>query len=107
MDERPSCACCQFQDQEILDTDAAQFDCETCEVRIAQASVFPENRDAWEMFQILSSRFVWDSQSLGAFFIRLTDGWTDDEVTDRLQRCAVIYDVLYPSPPAQGDSGGP
>ena len=88
----------------MLETDAAQFDCETCEVRIAQAQVWPENREAWEMFQAVASRFVWDGHALGPLLAHLMSDWTEDAMIDRVQRCAVIYDILYPPPaPQSGD----
>ncbi len=95
-DERPGAACCQFVDQEVLDSDPDQFDCQTCVVRERQADLWPENADAWRLYHQLCTRFLVDGALLAVALTRLTADLTGDQFTDTLDRLSVIYDVLQP-----------
>jgi hypothetical protein len=95
-DERPGTACCQFVDQDVLDTDPDEFDCDTCVVRDRQADLWPENADAWRLYHQLVTRFLVDGQLLPVALTRLTADMTLEAFTDALDRLAVIYDVLQP-----------
>lgn len=101
VDERPLLACCQFVDQDVLDTDPTEFDCDTCPVRERQADLWPENVAAWRLYHQLITRFLVDGQMLGTVFDRLTRELDVESFSDTLDRLAVMYDVLQPPPPQE------
>jgi hypothetical protein len=87
----------------VLETDTDQFDCDTCPVREAQDRLRPENIEAWELFQVLMNRWVWDAQATGPYFLALTEDRPEDR-RDLMERCALIYEILLPPPPQRQDA---
>lgn len=83
----------------MLDTDGEHFDCETCEVADALASLDADNADAWRVYGQCLSRFAVDLGLVPVQFKALVSGRSDADVVDLMERLAVIYDVLSPPPP--------
>lgn len=88
--------CCLSADDEQLQHEAELFDCETCPVALASAALWPENREAWELFQALTSRWAVDLGTAPEVFRRLTEEKTAEDVRDLHERLAVVYDLLQP-----------
>lgn len=86
----------------MLETDPEQFDCDTCEVRIEQDRLSPENVEAWELFNGLMNRWLWESHGIAEMFLALTEDSDSHERLEMIERCATIYDILYP-PPTDSD----
>jgi hypothetical protein len=96
-------ACCQVVDQDVLDTDAEQFDCETCPFVEMQATLDRDNEEAWSVYGRLGSRFLVDFGLIPDTLRRLVDGWPSAEVVDLMERLSVIHDVINPPPPPAQD----
>lgn len=96
MDERPALACCQLVEPDVLETDAALFDCDTCAVAQALADLWPENVVAWTFFHRLSSRLVRDTHLAGELLRSYTADWDPDAIADLIDRLALVHDVLVP-----------
>lgn len=77
------------------------FDCDDCELKRAQANLWPENAEAWVIFSSVARRFVADLH-LGAYVLerQLADHTTDDAL-DLLDRLSLIYDLVSPAPAAE------
>jgi hypothetical protein len=58
--------------------------------------VWPENLDAWRIFQRLASRLVIEAQLGPEVFRRLTEDLDVSAVEDTLERVGVIYDIVLP-----------
>ena len=72
------------------------FNCATCPVAAASANIWPENLDAWRIFQRLASRLVVDARLGPEVFRRLTEEYDGDKVEDVLERLGVIHDIVMP-----------
>ena len=96
-DERGQQMCCQFADDELLGQPEL-FDCATCPVAEHCDALDPENRAAWSLYQQMAKRFVVDVGIGAEVFRRLTEAEDAETVCDRVQRLAIIYDVLSPPP---------
>jgi len=53
---------------------------------------------AWSIYRTVATRFVWDGHAAGWALDRLTRDWPVEDVTDLLDRLAVLYDALQPPP---------
>ncbi len=96
MDERPHYVCCQSATDEDLGEEPEQFDCANCHVANALDDLWPENVEAWRLFQRLASRLVVDAH-LGTWaMLRLTARRTPSEAEALLDRLALLYDLLLP-----------
>lgn len=58
--------------------------------------LWPENRDAWHLYQRIVSRFTVDCQVLGPLLLRVVDGRDLDDALDVVQRLSLIYQELGP-----------
>ena len=96
VDERPGVLCCQFADQDVIDTDAEHFDCQTCPVPAAFAWLDADNVEAWRIYGQCCTRFAVDLGLVPVHFQALIAGMGPDAVDDLMQRLAVIHDVLSP-----------
>ncbi len=99
--DRPGLTCCQFVDDEVLETDGDYFDCETCAVADAVASLDPDNAEAWHLYGRVCTRFAVDFGMVPDVLRPLVAGWSPDAVADLFDRFAVMYDVLQPPPKAE------
>jgi hypothetical protein len=72
------------------------FVCETCPVQIAQAQLWPENLEAWAVFQRLARRLVVDTGIGSAVFSALMQDRED--VADMVDRLSEIYEIVLPPP---------
>jgi hypothetical protein len=77
------------------------FDCETCPVANAQATLDETNREAWSVYRRVCQRFPYDFHAAPLLLDRLTEHWPASEVVDLLDRLALMYDVL--NPPRRAD----
>jgi len=97
MDERPQLACCQLvPEEDACETDAEQFDCETCPVQAALGALDDPNARAWRLFHQIAQRFVVDAQIGGEVFRLLTAQDDTESASELLERLAIIYDFLMP-----------
>ena len=96
MDERSKQPCCRFAQPIELETEPELFNCETCRVAGALRSLWPENLEAWILFQRVTTRFVYE-HGLGHWIIAgaLADA-SDDERDELLTRMAIIQDLFTP-----------
>jgi hypothetical protein len=96
----PTSTCCQFAKDEDLKYDAAAFDCETCKVADALHEFTSDvpNRTAWRIYCRVATRFNADTHTAGLLLARLTEDMTTAELTDCMERLAVIYDECNPPP---------
>lgn len=101
IDRRHSLPCCQFVDQDVIDSEPDDFDCDTCHLQIEFARLDTENARAWDLYGRLCSRFAVDAGIVPDLLRNLVDGWSPSDVVDALERCAVVHDVLNPPPPRQ------
>lgn len=62
----------------------------------AQADVWPENLDAWDIFKRLASRMVVDTGIGAEVFKRLTEDRPGHEVEELVERLGIIYDLVAP-----------
>ena len=99
MDVRPTLACCQVADEEGLEEEAEQFDCEHCALSLAQADLWPENAEAWRVFQGLASRLLVDWHLGPEVLRRLSEDFGPESFRDLMERLTVVYDLIYPPPP--------
>ncbi len=90
--------CCEEADEEQLRYEADLFDCERCPVARARDEVWPENLDAWRIFQRMAARVVVETQIGPEVFRRLTEDRTPGEIEDVIDRLAVIHQWLVPAP---------
>lgn len=91
-------SCCQFADDELLETESELFDCETCPVEAHLSIMDADNRRAWQLAHLLLTRFIADTHSFGPALARLTADLDEDDFADLLRRMTIIYDVLVPAP---------
>jgi hypothetical protein len=59
--------------------------------------LWPENVEAWAVFQRVAARFVVDAGLAGDVFRRLTTDRDDAEAVDLVERLGVIYDLVCPA----------
>lgn len=59
--------------------------------------LWPENTEAWDIYQLLCGRTVRDCQSEGWLLERLTQSWELERLLALLSRLDVIANVLSPS----------
>lgn len=59
-------------------------------------SLDPDNTDAWEAYHTVANRFVQDAGVGAAVFARLIAEWPIEVVSDRLERLAIIHDLVSP-----------
>lgn len=102
MDERPNAACCLFASEEEIETDAEQYDCESCVVAQALTRLWPENARAWHLSRTLLTRFSHELQIAPLVLDRLTRDDDPEAFTDLVDRLAIIYAELVPAPQAPG-----
>lgn len=86
-------------DEETRETDAQEFDCETCPVALAFEGLWPENRAAWGLSRRLLTRFTVDLHALPIALDRATRDLPAEDFLDLLDRLTMIYDALAPPPP--------
>lgn len=96
-------ACCQVVEQDVLDTDADQFDCEDCPLAAAQDALWPENAEAWTVFIELGQRVVREWGLAGSVWQTVIEGRTRQEAKDLMERIATIYDVMVPAEAPKAD----
>lgn len=72
------------------------FDCTGCTYQAKVEALWVENADAWRMYQTLCGRTVGMLEGGWSLLDRLTEGWTEQELLDLLQRLDVILNVLQP-----------
>jgi hypothetical protein len=94
--EKPQLACCLFADDEEIETDAHEFDCETCPVRERLDGLWPENRAAWTLYQSLMSRFTYDCGVIGPLLQSILDPLEPEDRLTLTKRLAIIYQELIP-----------
>ncbi len=88
--------CCQNASDDEIETEPDLYQCETCPVSEAQAQLWPENAEAWLVFQRMASRFVVDTGLAGDVFRRLTTEHDDDDAVALVERMALLYDIVNP-----------
>lgn len=98
MDDRPQIACCLFATDDEIETDAQEFDCQSCAAADALDGLWPENRHAWTLYRRIVSRFTYDTHSIGALIVRAMDGLEPEDAFDLVERLSVIYQELVPPP---------
>jgi len=89
-------SCCQFAEDDEIETDPDVFDCVACPVAQAAQDLWPENAEAWDLFQRLATRLVVDVGLAAPGFQRVTEGFSVTEVHDLVERLATIYDLVMP-----------
>lgn len=62
----------------------------------AREEVWPENLDAWQVFQRLAKRAVIETHIGPEVFRRLTEDMPADVVSDLVDRLEIIYGWLVP-----------
>ena len=90
--------CCEYATEEQIEYEADSFDCQTCPIAKASSELWPENLDAWKVFQQLARRLVVDVGLGPEVFRRLTDQLDSTTFENTLDRLNVIYDVVLPPP---------
>ena len=94
--ERNYYTCCLAATEEELEQDPELFDCEACEVAHRLEELWPENHEVWALFQRCVTRFAVDTHSTGLVLTAACAGLDADDTLDRMERFALIYNVLYP-----------
>ncbi len=90
-------SCCQFADDELLESDGQQFDCTTCTAPERLEELDPANREAWQVFGQVVSRLCVDVPGLvSPILARVVSDKSGDDATDLLQRMTLIYDAVSP-----------
>jgi hypothetical protein len=79
-----------------VETDAQEFDCETCPVRDAMDELWPDNRAAWVLYQSIMSRFTYDCGLVGDLVREALDGQDFERRLETIQRLGIIYSALMP-----------
>ncbi len=79
-----------------METDPEQFDCTVCPLAAAQAALWPENVEAWSLFERVSRRFVHEFKLGPDVMQHSLAGRDSDDVLDMVDRLTIIYDVLAP-----------
>ncbi len=82
----------------MLATDNEQFDCTACELAIAQAALWPENAEAWRVFLSVARRFIADTHLTPVVLAQHLAGRDEEHALDLIDRLALIYDMVVPSP---------
>ena len=76
--------------------------CDTCPVSDAQQALWPENADAWAIFQRLAQRFVVDAGLTPMLLTALTTDRDPQETVDLLERLTELYDIVVPRKESHG-----
>ncbi len=76
--------------------DPERFDCTTCALASWEDSLWPENGEAWRIYQTLCGRTVGILELGGPLVMRATADWPIEQLLDLLARLDVILDVLQP-----------
>lgn len=67
-------------------------------MRLAIEQLDGDNQRAWQLFETLCSRFLTETQALPAVLMRLTAEDDAEDLTDRMTRLSIIYDIRCPPP---------
>lgn len=96
---RPRLTCCLTDEADEIEAEPDAYDCETCPVREAVGALWPENIEAWRLFQVAVTRFSVDLHLVGEIVRRLTAHIDDaEDAAAVLTRLSLIYEWLYPPP---------
>lgn len=90
--------CCLTADDDVIETDAQEFNCETCEVKTRRAALDPENTRAVDVFGQCVTRFCRETQTSALVLGCLTANDSPEQVVDLVARLEVLYDVFVPVP---------
>jgi len=96
MDDGRHAPCCQTVSPDVLETDAQEFNCDTCVVRQRFDGLDPENAEAWGAFQTCATRFCVESRSTGAVLTRIGESLETEAFADLVARISLIYDGVVP-----------
>lgn len=103
-----SATCCQRLTADELNELAAEgrtLDCGRCEYAAKHDALWPQNAEAWSIYQSLCGRTVGLLELHGWLFLALTEGWTTEERQDVLARLDVIHTVCSPEEQSRGADG--
>lgn len=98
-DNGKNTTCCQRASDEEIRQDPDAYDCNTCELMPRLEGLWPENTEAWDVYQLLCGRTVRECQLEGWLLERCTADWEADRVIALLERLDIITGVL-----AHGDT---
>lgn len=92
--------CCLTADDDLIESEPAVFDCETCDLGCGLHDLDDANKEAWMLFQQMLSRLTMEHPGLAAAVLsRVIERYSADDALDLLQRLSIIYDVLIPVAP--------
>lgn len=94
--------CCLTADREVVETDAQEFQCDTCEVKARREALDPENVRAVDVFGRCVTRFCRETQTSALVLKCLTAQDSPEQVVDLVARLDVLYDVFVPVPVTHG-----
>lgn len=72
------------------------FDCASCEVRQRCEDLWPENAEAWELYQVLCGRTVREARLESLVLTKWTEGWAWDAIRGLLDRLDILAAALEP-----------
>jgi hypothetical protein len=85
-------------DEETAEEDAEIFECETCGVAAALATLDADNRAAWNLYRKVITRLSSDLAAGGVVLDRLTQDLTVDDFDAMWRRLTILYDAICPPP---------
>lgn len=83
-------------DEETAEDDADAFECETCPVAEALASLDGPNRRAWQLYNTVVTRLAADLHAGGVVLDRLTRELDPDDFEDCWGRLTMLYHAINP-----------
>lgn len=96
VDERKQYVCCESADDEQLEHEAELFDCASCPVAHALERAWPENLQAWRIFNKVAGRLVVEAHLGQEVFRRLTEDLDAETVSDVVERIELIHRIVNP-----------
>jgi hypothetical protein len=85
-------------DEALIEEDPEVFDCDTCEVAQALASLDDANREAWTLYRKVVTRLSGDLNAGGTVLERLTREMGPSEFDETWRRLMILYNAICPQP---------
>ena len=105
VDFSKTATCCWIASDVEVQEQPELFNCTTCQYQDRIDALWPENGEAWQVFQTLCGRTVSTCELRNEVFGRLTRDWSDLEYFDLLKRLDLILDMVQPRDDASQTDG--
>jgi hypothetical protein len=100
-DHGKTATCCIRASESEIATDPGAYDCSTCELTQQFDGLWPENAEAWDLFNQLCGRTVREGRLEGWLLERWTTDWPMDRILGLFDRLDLIANVLTPHGPTK------